>query len=362
MPEVNIPLAKIGSQFILPSWRYEALRRPQDYDLNSFLSNKKKPNPGYLKRLSKKLDYEVKYVLPASFHKFNDGLDDRLSLQLKKVWDKQFKKNNDCKIHFVNHNQCKKLPAWNMRKVEKLNDDWLKRLVKNTYNFEGDNNIEWAVQTYRDPINSEIVRFIGYAIFAGISDIDIAKRWKIGSPHKVAALRNIFFDFSHFPKDKIALWSLLRQLVKMEEITEDDYRFYKRVYDLGELGLSAQVAFTHMTVDDQKKVERYIGKTAVSNTFNLEFCIKDMDDALNYNKVVGELAKVSLQHEMIVHKSEELKLLKLQINRTERDMNLDANVEQPEDIALFEEMVRDMSRYDAEPKYVTFIDLKKNKD
>ena len=356
----QVPSEKIGTLFQKPAWRFEAMQNPQAYGFASFVSKKtEEGTPGYLKRLvPKDLKAVSAYKWPAFFSSMATVLPTELYDELIRVRNKSFYKLRKKKIEFKELDKCKELLSWNMSKIEKLNDVWLRALVAHVFNYKYDKDIDFALRIYRAEINVELKRYIGFSIFAGLTDAEIARNWKVTSERSITAFRHLFYDFSHLPKNKVAMWSVLRQLMLSGDIPEDDFGFYKRIYDLGRLGLEAQVAYLHMPKEDQRKIQEYLSNTTWINTYNMDFCIRTSKDAMNYNRVIGDLSKNGLAEEIRKQKAAETEILKLTKIKMEKEILSDTAVEQPNDCKLIENYVRTVSEYDAEPKFVTMLQLK----
>jgi hypothetical protein len=354
----QVPINKIGTAFQGPSWRYNALQHPKQYGLTKYLSKKDIDDASYLMRLiPKNLMVEITYVFPEFYKKVSSNLSPHLSEQLKKVWKKNHNKIHKTRVVFLEPAKCKRLTSWNIAKVDQLNDDWFKKLILHVMNYKYDESIDFALKVHMSADNAEMKRFIGFQMFAGLSDEEIVKAWKLSSINKVKAIRMLFFDFSYLPQNKIAQWSFIKQLAKDEEISQEDFAYYKRIYDLGPLGLSAQVSFLHLSPTEQKQIEQYLGRSAVVNMMNLEFSIRNTKDAMNYTNIINNVARMSLQQEMVKHKATEIELMKLNIEQVKKEMNIESKNEQQQDLIIFEEMARDMGKLDAEPKYIDFIEL-----
>lgn len=346
----------MGTAFQKPNWRYDALRNPETYNLSGFLSSKKGKNPGYLKKLiTKNIAYTVHYIYPKFFRSISKDLPQHLQDRLFKIWYKKFNKEGKPRIEFTEPKKYQKLPSWNIKKLPKVKDEWLRKLVAHVLNYKFDDSIAFAMKMQLDPAFSAAKRFMGFCFFANIPDKDIGNMWGIKSTKHIEAVRMLFFDFSKVPEDAIAKWSILRQWVDSKDITEEEYKYYKRVFDLGKLGLKAQTAFYHLDDLEQKQINQYLGRTAASNAFNIDFCINSTNEAMNYNKMIGDIARNEL---LRITSTQQSELLKLSIQAKQKEMTDDSLNIQIEDEKLFG-IVKEISKYNAEPKYIDFVDLKK---
>lgn len=274
---------------IKPNWRYEALLYPGKYKLTQYLS-KVKDTGGCLKRyIGAGLLYELHENPPDEIALFLTQLPRDKANELRSLWKRSLKRNNVKKLKVdFSESVLKNNPIWNLKKIEGLNDTFLRRAIKHVSNYEYDHYIGQAFSLFQSPEYEEIVKFIGYCLYAKISDKEVAKRWQL--PIKtIEALRLLFFDFSKFPKDRVANFTFLRQLANNGTISDIDFSYYKRVFELGELGLKAQTDFSSLTKEEREVVEEYLGKTVISNTFNLQFSIRNQKDALAYGSVISTL-------------------------------------------------------------------------
>lgn len=350
----SVPIKRVGTPFQSPSWRFDAIRNPDKFGFRS-LCSRKKDSANCLNRLiDKGLSYKVNTPYPELFKK----VDSRYTGILNNIFKKYLKRNQQQRLAILKLDQYENFVSWNSAKIEQLNDEWLKRLIKHVFSIEFDSHIQAAIQFHISDENYQIKRFIGYQIFAGESDKDIAKKWKI-PVKQVEAVRNIFFDFSYFPKDKVAQWAILVQLTNNGDIKQEEFSLYKRVFDLGKLGLKAQVCGYELTDDERGLVSDFLSKSALINTFNIHLSTKTYKDALIFNKVVQDLARLSLQKEEVRLKQQEIRLAELQFDKLKRDFSLNADtVVQTEDGLLLDAAIAELSLKDNEPKFKPFFELK----
>lgn len=274
---------------IKPNWRYDALLYPTKYKLGQYLS-KVKDTAGCLKRyIGAGLMFELQDTLPDELTLFLTKLPDAQKKEFIVFWKRSLKKKKIKKLK-VDFSEAvlKNNPIWNLQKIDKINDSFLRKAIEHVSNFKYDPYIGQAFALFQSSEYEEIVKFIGYCLYAKISDIEVAKRWQL--PVKtIEALRLLFFDFSKFPKDRVANFTFLRQLANNGTISDIDFSYYKRVFELGELGLKAQTDFANLSREERDTIEEYLGKTVISNTFNLQFSIRNQKDALAYGSVISTL-------------------------------------------------------------------------
>jgi hypothetical protein len=284
------PIEKSGTLFVKPNWRYEALFNPGKYKLTGFTSIPK-DNSGCLKRyLTLGLLHEINYKVPVEIQRYMTVLPKEQAEKLYCLWNRAFKRSKQRKLSIdTDADLLRKYPVWNAERIEKINDKFLKKAAYHFANFKMDKAIGYALELYSSKEHQEIFKFIGYCFYAKISDTDIAKRWHIPVSY-ISAIRQLFFDFSKFPEDRLASFTYLRQLVSNGSISELDFAFYKRVYELGELGLKAQTDFYNLAPEEKRKIEQYLGNSIIANTLNINFSLRTAKDAASYNNAVGSLA------------------------------------------------------------------------
>lgn len=356
MKAARVPIQKIGTVFQRPSWRYDAMINPDKYGFRSLCTRKKETAGAYKRQLTKGIPFEVTYKIPPMFRQLMKELSFELSEQLTKVWNKHYKKTAKTKIRFQDLDSVDHFVSWNMAKVEKLNDLWLKKLVAHSFNKEYSDDIQFAISFHHNKELVESKRYLGYEIFSGSSDEEIAKKWNM-SPKRIEAIRMLFFDFSHFPPDKIAQWALLKQLCENNDIHAQEFGLYKRVYDMGKLGLKAQLCHNHLNEKERTEVADYLSKSAMENTFNLQFSIKTAKDALTYNKAISDMAKIQLQKAEMENKRAELRIMELQICKLKKEVNVETDSTQPEDLRLLQEHINRLSYKDGVGEYLNVASL-----
>lgn len=352
----QVPSRKLGTPFQRPSWRYDALRNPDNYGFRNFCS-KVQDNSHFLYRLiCKGIPYSVAYIIPHFIKDAFQYLPNHLYLQLVKVWEKEWKKENRLRIIFTDITSYN-LISWNIKKASKLNDKWFRKLIFHVYNIEYSASIELALNFYKDENYNQLKRFLGHEIFAGFTDKEIARKWNLPI-NGVTAIRMLFFDFSCYPKDKVAQWATLVQWSNNGDITPEDFSLYKRVYELGALGLKAQLAGYELTDSERVSVGEYLTKSALVNTFNINYMTRTSRDALVYNKVLMDMATLSIRKEELKLKGEELKLLSLQVKNAESTMeSTKAYVMTPEDQSLLQSTINELSIQDKNPNFKTIFDI-----
>lgn len=274
---------------IRPDWRFEALQNPTKYKLGEFVSTPDN-NTGCLKRyVSAGLNYEVNYKFPDYLKEYEENFSAEEKEVFRDLYRVHFKRSRQKKITVSTNRQLFQTnPVWNIKNVKYVQDEYLRKLVLHHSNFKVDPDIKYAFRLYKSKDHDEVFKFIGYSIFAGVSDSQLAKRYN-ATKSQMVAVRKIFFDFSRFPKDRVAKFAYLRQLANIGLFSDVDFNYFKRVFEMGELGLRAQVDFTHLTQPEKLQVREYLSDSIVVNTLNVNFAIRSQKDAVTYGTMVSSL-------------------------------------------------------------------------
>lgn len=305
---------------IKPNWRSEVLINPAGNKFKEYLCNAVTGANCLRRVIGAGFTYEVQYKVPDEVKRYASALNPEQGARLLKLWNKSFKKSKQKKISVeANEPLQKKFPIWNLTKVSSLQDKFLIKAIHHASNYKRDAGITYALELYNSAEHVEAVRYIGYCIYAKVSDKDIAKRWNI-PVNAVEALRLLFFDFSNFPKDRLANFTCLRQLANNGVITDTDFAYYKRVYELGELGLKAQTDFFSLTKEEKRTVEEYLGKSVVANTLNINFSIRNLKDANNYGAIVSNLASYYIKEAEISYFTAKTENIRASTRKLEGDM------------------------------------------
>ena len=351
------PVKKIGNLLIRPNWRYDALFNPNKYKLKEFVSRTVQNNSGSLKRfVGLGLPYEVA-VMPASVRYLMNNIAEEHKTIFLTMWKRHLKRNHIGNIRIdADNSKFQKIPVWNLKKINMINDRFLVSMIKHISNFESNPHIAYAFELGRNPDYSEIFKFIGYCIYAKIPDSSIAVRWNIPIKH-VEAIRLIYYDFSSFPKDRLANIAYLRQLTNIGLFTDIDFAYFKRVFELGELALKAHNDFYSLTLPEKKLVEEYLGKTLISNTLNLHFAVKNQKDAVEYGLIVSNLASYYIKTAEATYFESKIRNLDAATRRIEGDLKgTDASMTDLD--KEFMTMLNEHSLQDEKLEYKTLDSLK----
>jgi hypothetical protein len=326
-----ISLNKVGSFYNFPNWRYQIYLNPAKAGL-AWCCRIPKAGSGCLKRYIQYPDVretlDVNYIFPPKFQKVVNSLTQENRNLFYKLFDKKLKatdiKKVFCETFVKNHK------VWNIGKIDVLTDNFLKKLLYHASNFNYDPYIQFAVGFKHSKEHEHIFRAIGYHIYAGLSDQEISKRFKLYS-QQVEAIRFLFFDFTHSPKEPTARAAYFTQLVDNEIITDLDRRFYKLIAELGEIGLKAHSNYHSLTAEEKVIVEDYLGNTMLDNVLSLNFAVTDMKDALNFNSVINNLASFYIKKEEVNYYRAKVRNLDASTQRIASENNAELLNVDPED-------------------------------
>jgi hypothetical protein len=347
-----IPLSRLGTPFQRPGWRYDAAVRPSVYGLERFCSRLQDHASGLRRLIPRGLQARANDLRSASLDRLAATLPRPLAARLQQIWGRRRRRltRRIPRVVIPGTTQYRNLVIWHAGRLGGINDAWLVRLIRHLAGLDGDPAVAQALRLYLDPDQLQMRRFIGMMVFSGEPDRKIAKDW--GLPVQViTAMRMLFFDFGALPKAKVPRWAMMTQMVNNGDIAQDDFQLYRRAEDLGPLGLKAQVAGASLNEEERDTVRDFIGKTAVTNAFNLQFAARTPKDALAYSKALGDLAKVE-------HLREEAKLTALNAKKLAQSIQTDATVGLArEDEALLTASLEALSREDGNPRYRTLAEL-----
>ena len=354
MSEPIVPSSKIGTPFQSPSWRYQATFCPERFGFAKFCS-KPKPNAGNLTRLiSNGIIPVEKYTIPLYVRQLKEKLAPDLYLQLTKVWDKYYNRNRHKKTTFnVNENR-PGLLNWHVPKLKQLNDDFLQQLIKHCYNIEGNEYIRDAIKFYKNENNDITCKWLNYSIYGGKTDKELALQWQ--KPVKfIQALRLTFFDYSGWPKDKLVQYSLIRQLASNNEIDAADHHAFRRIYDLGDLGLRSILG--HQVLNDKERdiIKSYLAGSGVDNLMDQRFAISNLKESISFNRSVSEYANIGLRK---LEMEQKAAIMRLTANRMERELGVGKEGEVYVEDSILMDSMREMMKQERPGSYPSIIDIK----
>ena len=326
-----IGLNRVGSFYNFPNWRYQIYLNPSKAGLADCL---RKPAPGHsaLKRYANfpgvKGTMVVNDIFPARFQRVVNKLSLKNREVFNKIFLKNLKKRGDGKVFSDTYEG--KVNVWNMNHVDALTDPFLKRLLYHVSNIKHDHYIHFAVGLKLSKDHEYIFRSLGYHIYAGLSDREIAKRFRL-YPGQIEAIRNLFYDFSSAPRDVTALFAYLTQLVDNDIITDLDKRYYKLINELGDVGLRAHANFHSLTEEQKVRVQAYLGDSMLENVLSLNFAVTDMRDAINFNGVINNLASFYIKKEEVNYYRAKVRNLDASTVKLVNDSSQDAGMIDDED-------------------------------
>jgi hypothetical protein len=354
MSEPIVPCSKIGTPFQSPSWRYQATFCPERFGFAS-LCSKTKSNAGNLARLiSNGIVPVEKYIIPLYIRQLQGKLEPGLYTQLIKVWNKFYCKNRHGKITFNVNETRPGLLNWNVRKISQLNDHFLQKLIKHCYNIEGDEYIKDAIKFYKNENNDVTCKWLNYSIYGGKTDKELALQWR--KPVKfIEAIRLIFFDYSGWPTDKLVQYSLIRQLASNNEIDAADHHAFKRIYDLGDLGLRSILGHQALSEPERDIIKGYLAGSGVDNLLDQRFAITNLKESISFNRSVAEYANIGLRK---LEMEQKAAIMRLTANRMERELGVGREDEVYVEDSILMDSMREMMKQEKPGTYPSIIDIK----
>lgn len=284
-----------------PDWRFDALVLPYKYNLKKHVSTSTESCKALHRFISEGIDVIHNHKLTLPLTEIHELLNEEQKAEFAEYYRRYLKRSKKPQLVIVvdkqKHKNMRNVYRWNMGSVDKINDKFLVKAIKHISNYEFNQEIDYAIKLSTNPSFKEIFKFIGYGIYAGASDAQLAKRWRVPIK-KIEAIRLLFFDFSSFPKDRIAAFTYLRWLVSTGLLTEEDFAYYRRIYELGELGLRAQLDYHNLTKEEKSTVKQYIGDAVTATALNLHISITGKDDAKAFINTAAIVSRQSLvEHE-----------------------------------------------------------------
>lgn len=340
-----------------PRWRYELLETPGKQGFSHCLSEASSKGGKSLLRYINYLDLDIntEWQPSSEIKVLLSALPDDQAEKLRNVLEVYKKRKKLKRGAVIPKGQKIKFPLWSLKEAEKLNDPFFVRLVKHATNFEYDGYIAAAINLYNNKDRQEALSFLGYNFYAKKPDSEIAKAW--GLPVKlIEALRLLFFDFSGFPSERLANFTCLRQLVVNGLITDLEFAYYKRIYELGELGLKAQIDFINLSDDEKARVHEYLDNSHASTVFNLNFSVQTKKDATQYLGVLSSLTDLSIRKkeaELVTAKIENLRASTKRLDIESSSMETTySDIDQK-----FLDILYEQSLKDEVPKFKTIAEL-----
>ena len=294
------------------------------------------------------------YNVPQYINQLASELPSDLKSQLFKVWNKFYLRNRIRKLTFHVNPEHPGFLNWNVSKVKQINDEFLQKLILHCYNVEGNEYISEAIKFYKNENNNMSRKWINYSIYGGKTDKELAIQWQ--KPIKfIQALRLIFFDYSAWPKDKLVQYSMIRQLVTNNELDETDYHAFRRIFDLGDLGLRSILGHQALNLDEQDKIKMYLAGAGVDNLMDQRFAITNLRESVSFNHSVSEYANIGLHK---IEMEQKAAVMRLTAQRIERELGMEqTDTLNREDTELLDNMT-EMMGIDRPGEFPSIIDIK----
>ena len=350
----SVPISKIGTPFQSPSWRYQATFNPEKFGFQSCLS-KLEANSGCLSRLVKNgISPVATYNLPLYIRQLDNKLPKELYSELLSVWAKHYFKTRSKKVTFNINPQRSGIINWNCKKVKLLNDEFLQKVILHCFNIEGNEYVSNAIKFYKNKSNDLNCKWLKYSIYGGKSDRELALQWQ--KPVKfIEAIRLLFFDYSGWPKDKLVQYSLIRQTASNGELDEPDYHAFKRIFDLGDVGLRSILGHQTLEKEEQEQVKLYLAGAGVDNLLDQRFAITNLKESVSFNKSIAEYANIGLRR---IEMEQKAAIMRLTAAQLEKNLGIEENTEiYSEDTELMEGMRAMMSK-ESPRTFPSIIDVK----
>jgi hypothetical protein len=355
-----ITLNQIGSFFNFPNWRYLIYLEPHRANL-AYCRDKPRDGANRLRRyLTSNQDLLNNAALAYSFTPFISKAISKLTMDQKsmffKLFNKKLKKQGDKKL-FVPTYKSDDIKLWNCKFIDLILDEPLRNFLYHTAKIKYYSEYDFAVKFHSSKDHRRTCCVIGYCIFAGLSDSEIAKRHRL-YPKQVRALRELFFDFSNAPTEVVARAAYFTQLADNQIISDIDRRYYKIIGSLGELGLKADADPHSLTYEERERLNAYLGDSMIDNVTSLYFSIEDKKDALNYNSVINNLASFLIKKEEIKYFQAKVRNLDASTTRILNDkVDFDTNMQEEDEIAL--KLISQLAlKENTLPEYKSITELK----
>jgi len=360
----------VGTLFNFPNWRYLAVKDPGRVNMRQFyrkvnagancirrhvhriLSDE---DPGNLKKSKLSHQVVVSWSFPTQFQNVVDRLSSENRTLFYKIFENYLKNKKEKKVFcMLDKNQA--MYTFNLKNLDCLYDSWLRRLLKHENKVTYIADIDFAINLSKSPHHNYIFRSIGYYVYAGVSDQEIAKRFKF-YPAQIRAVRELFYDFSNCPKDPVARKTYFTQLLSNSDILEEDARFYKLCAELGETGLRALASYHELTSDEKTRVEEYLGNSMIDNVLALHFSTTSTKDAMGFNSVINNLASFYIKKEEVNYFRAKVRNLDASTLRIENDKSSNFTGFNADDNAAMELITNLALRENSAPSYKTITQL-----
>jgi hypothetical protein len=228
------------------------------------------------------------------------------------LFNKQFKKHNDHDFntgittsvkarrkfiltsHAAPNDPVAPYVGWRLKHIEDIKDEWVRRIIRFHAGIDADPVVDYVMTLKGSGQHEEILRYVGYSIFLGKSDCEVAKMWEI-TEKQVEAIRMILCDFSRLPKNTIAKLAHFRQLVQNEVCSDVDFQFFKLLDDLGDIALREISSSKLVTPAERLKIDEYLGSSMLENVIRIKMAVRTSKDSIVYNNVLNGLGNLRLK-------------------------------------------------------------------
>lgn len=347
-----IPRSRLGTPFQRPGWRYDAVCRPEVYGLGRCCSRRQDHSAGLRRLAFRGLQIRSNDLRSPSLDRLAARLPEALAGRLRDIWRRRKRRltRRTARVLVPDLARYRNLVPWNAARIAEINDEWMVRLVRHQAGLESDPAIVRALRLYLEPEHVQLRRFIGMMIFSGATDAAVAKDWQL-PVRVITAMRMLFYDFGALPRAKVPRWAMMVQLLNNGDIDKDDFQLYRRVEDLGPLGLKAQVAGASLDEQEQQVLREHLGRSAVTNAFDIQFGVRNTKDAVTFGRALSDLGRVEqLKADTVLSRTQERKLAK--------DLQSDTSAGlAAEDEALLRASLDSMSKENGNPRYRSLAEL-----
>lgn len=350
---------KVGSFYNFPNWRYLIYLEPHRANLAYC---KRKPNDGagclvrYMGNHKEISDGSVvTFTLSSFLTKAVNSLNDKQKTYFYRLFNKKLKLQGDRKIFTPSYKE-PDVKVWSVKYIDLITDKPLRNFLYHTANINHSHDYAFAVRYRNSKEHQRNFCVIGYSIYAGVSDAQIASRYKL-YPSQVRALRELFFDFTHVPTDVVARSAYFTQLSDNQIISDVDRRYFKIIGSLGELGLKADADPSSLTIAEKERLNSYLADSMLDNVTSLYFSIEDKKDALAYNGVINNLASFFIKKEEVNYYRSKIRNLDASTNRIINERSdYDTGIQEEDRLAL--EMISQLALKDNPlPEYKIITEL-----
>lgn len=329
---LGIPRFKLATRFQSPRWRYDAIENPTFFlnldqrqftreenggaCLRRFLVNPNQKTAVIRGGLDK---YSVRGKLPVRLSRLVDRLPRGLSPCFFKLYRKYLKENNIQMLVVEPRDRDNRLlPVFNLKDIKRIDDEWVKKLIEHVSMVEFYSEIDWALNLSMSEQFNLIFRTLGYYFYAGFDDTKIAWEWGT-SKKNIQALRHIFYDFSVLPRGRIPQLITLTNLSEQGVISENDFHFYKRIFDLGKAGLQAYFDVQSLSDEQQLYIRSFIRSSSLENSLNFKYALSNMKDCVGYNDFLMKLHRIDIHKEELDLVRQRTRLLEKQVEAIDID-------------------------------------------